>query len=350
MRNETEHTLYRKKDEDGNSILISLYVDDMIYTSGSQGLIDQFQAEMKRKFDKADLGLIRYFLGLEIHQSIGGIFISQTRYIEDLLRELNMKQCRYADTPMGINEKFLDEDEAELVDAKMYRSLIGKLLYVVHTRPDICYAVNFLSRFMSRPNVKHLCAAKRVVKYLAGTVKFGLFYPNRCEGCMEGFTDSDWGGSLSDRKSTSGMFFRLGSCAITWGSKKQDVVALSSTEAEYVAATTAACQMVWLRRILGDCGRCFDKALVLWYDNQSTIAVAKNPAFHGRTKHIDVRFHYIRSLIADGLIVLQYCNTGDQLADIFTKPLSVEKHKAMRVQLGVVELQSRGGVDVGVDQ
>ncbi|XP_039135523.1 uncharacterized mitochondrial protein AtMg00810-like [Dioscorea cayenensis subsp. rotundata] len=215
-------------DEDGSKDSHQgLYVDGMVYTSDSQALIDQFQGEMKKKFNMADLGLIRYFLGLEIHQSIGGVFLSQTWYIEDLLRELNMKQYRHADTPMGINEKFLDEDEAKFIDAKVYRSLIGKLLYVVHTRPDICYAVNFLSRFMSRPNVKHLCAAKRVVKYLAGTLKLGLFYPNRSEKCLEGFTDSEWGGSLNNRKSTSGMFFRLCSCAITWGSKKQDVVALS---------------------------------------------------------------------------------------------------------------------------
>lgn len=125
----------------------------------------------------------------------------------------------------------------------------------MHTRPDICYAVNFLSRFISKPSLEHLNAAKRVVKYLAGTTTFGLFYFSESGGCLEWFTDSDWGGSLNDRKSTSGMLCRIGTCSVTWFSKKQDVVALLTIEAEYIAATSAACQLVWLRRILSDCGR-----------------------------------------------------------------------------------------------
>lgn len=156
---------------------------------------------------------------------------------------------------MGVNDKFLNQESKVPADPKVYRSLIGKLLYVVHTRPDICYSVNFLSRYMSKPSIMHLCVAKRIVKYLAGTSKYGLSFPCEIEGSLEGYTDSDWGGSLSDRKSTFGMFFKFGSSAITWESKKQDVVVLSSTEAEYILAASAACQMVWLRRILSDCGK-----------------------------------------------------------------------------------------------
>lgn len=219
VRSTTEHTLYRKVIEDGKSILISLYVDDIIYTSNSVTLIEQFKKEMEDAFKMSDLGLMRFFLGLEIHQLSNGIFISQKRYIEDLINKLNMKGCKHVDTPMGVNEKFLNEDTGVLLDPGVYRSLIGKLLYVVHTRPDICYAINFLSRFMSRPNNDHLGAARRIVKYLAGTLLYGLFYPHEVEGKsdLEGYTDSDWGGSLQDRKSTSGLLFKFGSSVVSWG-------------------------------------------------------------------------------------------------------------------------------------
>lgn len=329
IRSETEHTLYRKVHEGKDYILISLYVDDIVYTSSSQALINEFKAEMMGTFDMSDLGLMSYFLGLEVHQTTEGIFVTQRKYVADLLNQLNMGQCKHVETPMGVNEKFQIEDDAELTDPGIYRSLIGKLLYLTHTRPDICYSVNYLSRFMSKPSSHHLIAVKRVMKYLAGTSKFGMWFSQDAGVNLEGFTDSDWGGSLVDRKSTSGMCFRIGSSVIAWGSKKQDAVALSTTEAEYITATSAACQLVWLRRIMSDFGKEVMNSSVLWCDNQSAIVVAKNPALHGRTKHIDVRFHFIRALVSDGVIVLRYCNTGAQLADIFTKPLPAEKHKAI---------------------
>lgn len=184
------------------------------------------------------------------------------------------------------------------------------MLYIVHTSPNICYVVNYLSRFIIKLRVVHLNAAKRVMKYLTGTISHDQFYSSESSGLLEGFTHSDWGGSLSDRKSTLGTLCRIGTCSIIWSSKKQDVVALSLTEAEYIAATSAACQLVWLRRILGDCGRMNEGSFMLWCDNQSTIAIAKNPAYHGRIKQIDVRFHFIRSFVSDGLITLRIATQG----------------------------------------
>lgn len=150
---------------------------------------------------------------------------------------------------------------------------------------------------------------------------------------------------MMDRKSTSGLLFQMGRSIVTWGSKKQEIIALSITEAEYVAATAAACQVVWTRRILQDCSIVITESTRLWIDNQSAISVAKNPALHGRTKHIDVRFHFIRSLVAEKVVSLHYCCSEDQLADIFTKPLPVEKHLALREKLGLCMLQSCGVVD-----
>ncbi|KAJ8899855.1 hypothetical protein K2173_019558 [Erythroxylum novogranatense] len=181
---------------------------------------------MKRKFEMTDLGLLHYFLGLEIQQSEDGIFISQKKYATDLLERFNMLNCKVAATPMNVNEILKLEDGTATADARAFRSLVGGLIYLTHTRPDISFSV--------------------------GTVDFGIWYTHVSKFKLIGFTDSDWAGSLDDRKSTSGSVFSLGSGAISWSSKKQATTALSSSEAEYVAASSAACQAAWLRRLLED--------------------------------------------------------------------------------------------------
>lgn len=262
-----------------------------------------------------------------------------------IIQQLNMVNCKPVMTPMAVNEKTLGCTDTELTDPLMYRSLIGKLLYLTHSRPDTCFAVSYLARFMSSPCNSHFTAAKRVVRYLACTKDFGLWFSRDNGGVLKAFSNSDWGGSLADRKSTTGMLVRLGMSAISWSSRKQEVVALSTTEAEYIAATAGACQIVWFKRLLEVCGHVFKNPICLWCDNQSAIVVAKNPAHHGRTKHIDVRFHFIRSLVSDGVISIQHCSTNDQLVDLFTKPLPPEGHAMMRSLIGVRELQSRGSVE-----
>lgn len=171
-----------------------------MYTSGLHALIERFIGEMKETFDMSDLGLMKFFPGMEIRQLNEEIFISYKRYVEDLLIQLNMKDCKYVETPMGVNEKFLNDENGMFTDPGVYRSLIGKLLYVVHTRTNICYAINFLSRFMSRPSTEYLGAAKRMVKYLVGTVMYGLFYSCEPERCLESYSDSDWDGFMPDQR------------------------------------------------------------------------------------------------------------------------------------------------------
>lgn len=174
-----------------------------------------------------------------------------------------------------------------------------------------------------------------------GTIEFGLWYSRCSKGALEGFTDSDWGGSMTDWRSTSGMVFMLGSSAITWGSKKQDIVALSTTKAKYIAATSAACQTIWLKRMLSKCGMKFNEPTRLWCDNQSTISIAKHRTLHERSKQIYIHYHFIRGLITKGAIFLQHCNTKSQLVDILTKPLPADQHSVIRAQMGVCKLQSR---------
>ncbi|XP_074590043.1 secreted RxLR effector protein 161-like [Curcuma longa] len=204
------------------------------------------------KFEMSDMGLLHYFLGLEVKQGVDGIFISQRKYATDLLKRFSLFNCNPATTPMNTNEKLQLEDGSEKANAKYFRSLVGGLIYLTHTRPDIAFSVGVISRFMQNPTKHHLGAAKRILRYIAGTVDYGIWYTKVLKFNLCGFTDSDWASSVDDRKSTSASIFNLGSGAISWSSKKQATTALSSSEAEYVAATSAACQAVWVRRILVD--------------------------------------------------------------------------------------------------
>ena len=228
------------------------------------------------------------------------------------------------------------ESTEEEVDATQYRRIVGSLRYLVHTRPDLAFAVGYVSRFMQRPTTEHQQAVKRILRYVAGTFDYGLHYP-RCPGAAHfiGYSDSDHAGDIDTSKSTSGTLFFLGKCPISWQSVKQQVVAMSSCEAEYIAASTASTQALWLARLLGDLLGRDTGAVELRVDSQSALALAKNPVFHERSKHIRLRYHFIRDCLAEGSIKARYINTKDQLADLLTKPLG---------KIKFVELCSRSGM------
>ncbi|CAL5345664.1 unnamed protein product [Camellia sinensis] len=311
LRSENEPTLYVKKEGKNDFIIICLYVDDIIYTSSSSSLVAEFKSRMMHEFEMSDMGLLHYFLGLEVQQAEDGIFISQRKYAKDLLNKFGMLNCKPATTPMNINEKLQCEDGAEMADASRFRSLVGGLIYLTHTRPDIAFSVGMISRFMQHPSKLHFGAAKRVLRYIAGTMDYGIWYAKVFNFKLSGFTDSDWESSLDDRWSISANVFTLGSGVITWSSKKQATVALSSSEAEYVAATSAACQAIWLRRMLAELQQRQEGATEIFCDNKATIFMTKNPAFHSRTKHIDMRLHFIRDLVAKEEVTLKYCTTHE---------------------------------------
>ncbi|CAL5390436.1 unnamed protein product [Camellia sinensis] len=345
LRSENEPTLYVKKEGKNDFIIICLYVDDIIYTSSSSSFVAEFKSRMMHEFEMSDMGLLHYFLGLEVQQAEDGIFISQRKYAKDLLNKFGMLNCKPATTPMNINEKLQCEDGAEMADASRFRSLVGGLIYLTHTRPDIAFSVGMISRFMQHPSKLHFGAAKRVLRYIAGTMDYGIWYAKVFNFKLCGFTDSNWASSLDDRRSISANVFTLGSGVITWSSKKQATVALSSSEAEYVAATSAACQAIWLRRILAELQQRQEGATEIFCDNKTTIFMTKSPAFHSRTKHIDMRLHFIRDLVAKEEVTLKYCTTHEQLADILTKSLSKEKFFYFRAFLGVCNFESRGSVE-----
>ena len=284
-----------------------------------------------------DIGLMHYFLGLEVWQEQGHIFLGQGRYTVDILSRFQMGDCRPMSTPMITNWKKLHASETELVDPTLYRQLIGSLMYLVNTRPDICFAVNSLSQFMVEPRRVHWVAAKHVLRYLQGTLDYGLDYRQGDGVRLAGYTDSDWAGCASDRKSTSRRCFGLGSAVVSWFSRKQKSVALSLSEAEYMAASQASCEAIWLRKMLvGLFGQRL-RPTVIYCDNQSCIKLTENPMFHDQSKHIEIRYHFIRDCVQRGVVKLEYISTNEQVADILTKSLPRGKHVFFRYKMGVVK-------------
>eukprot|EP00253_Pinus_taeda_P006185 PITA_06185 len=218
-------------------------------------LIKNFKSVMKEEFEMTDMGLLRYFLGIEVDQNEKGIFISQARYVNEVLGRFNMQECKAAITPMVMGLKLIKEDSSKDFDPSLYKSIVGSLMYLTATRPDIMFVVSLISRFRERPKETHWQAAKRILRYVKGTKRFGILYNVSEHSDLVGYTDNDWAGSVDDQKSTSGYVFHMGLGAISWASKKQSIVALSTAEAEYVAATAATCQAVWMRKMLRSLGR-----------------------------------------------------------------------------------------------
>jgi len=240
-----------------------------------------------------------------------------------------MEGCSSVDTPSSPGIKLIKEDGQPKVDAQAYRSLIGSLLYLCATRPDISFTVNLLSRFMQSPSEIHLRSAKRVLRYIQGTLDLGILY-SRGTTHLVGYSDADWAGSDEEMRSISGSCFTLGSGVITWFSKKQTVVAQSTAEAEYVALAKCANQAVWLRKVMADLMVPQTSPTTIFCDNKAAIAIVKNPVLHDRTKHFKIKFHAIRQLQLEGEIEVDFCNTDDQVADIFTKSFTRVRFEKLR--------------------
>lgn len=341
MKSQNEETLFLKTNKAGNILLVSVYVDDLIYTGDDAAMMGDFKKSMQQEFDMTDLGNMRYFLGIEVLQTETGIHVSQAKYTLEVLKRFGMEDCNGVKNPMVPGVKLNMDEGGDRVDETLYKQIIGSLVYITTTRPDLQFSVSLLSRFMAKPTQLHLQAAKRFLRYLRSTINCGIWYKRGGAGEVQVYTDSDFAGDVDSRKSTTGYVFLLNGAAVIWSSKKQSIVTLSTTEAEYVAASACACQAIWFKRILKELGYNIEGSTVIQCDNTSTIKLSKNLVFHGRCKHIGVRFHFLRDLVNEGAMSLEYCSSQEQVADIFTKPLTRERFETLRSNLGVCSVEDK---------
>uniref|UniRef100_A0A2N9HGM7 CCHC-type domain-containing protein n=1 Tax=Fagus sylvatica TaxID=28930 RepID=A0A2N9HGM7_FAGSY len=305
----------------GSTVLfLLLYVDDIILTGNAPTAITELIANLASAFELKDLGPLKYFLGLQIDYKPSGFFVHQTKYAMDVLSRHNMTTCKPCSSPFVSPSKMASDLVELLPDPTPYRSLVGALQYLTFTRPDLSFAVNSLCQHMQSPTSAHMVAAKRVLRYVRGSLSHGLlFQPGPMH--LTVFTDADWAGNPVDRRSTTGFLVFLGNNLITWASKKQPTVSRSSTEAEYRSLAVGAAEVAWIRMLLRDLHVFLSECPLIWCDNTSAISLASNPVFHARTKHVEVDYHFVRERVVRGDLKVQFIPTVDQLADLLTKAL-----------------------------
>ena len=336
-RGKVDTTLFIKR-KHNDILLVQIYVDDIIFGSTNDSLCKEFSLDMQSEFEMSMMGELKYFLGLQIKQTQEGIFINQSKYCKELIKRFGMDSAKHMSTPMSTN-CYLDKDESgQSIDIKQYRGMIGSLLYLSASRPDIMFSICMCARFQSNPKQSHLSAVKRIMRYLLGTINLGLWYPKNSTCNLIGYSDSDFAGSKTDRKSTSGTCQFIGSALVSWHSKKQNSVALSTAEAEYISAGSCCAQILWMKQQLSDYGIILDR-IPIKCDNTSAINLSKNPVQHSRTKHIEIRHHFLRDHVLKGDCVLEFVDTKNQLADIFTKPLPKEVFFSIRRELGLLDVR-----------
>ncbi|CAA7032829.1 unnamed protein product [Microthlaspi erraticum] len=281
-----EQSLFIKK-LGGNILIVSVYVDDLLFTGNNDEMLEEFKCSMKREFDMTDLGKMRYFLGIEVIQKPEkGIFIWQRKYAAEVIDRFGMQHYNPVCNPIVPGQKISRDESGERIDATLYKQMVGSLMYLTASRHDLMFVVCLISRFMASPTQLHLAIAKRVVRYLKGTLECGIWYKRQMMSELVAYTDSDYAGDIDDSKSTSDYVFMMSGGAVAWSSRKQPIVTLSTTEAEYVAAVACSCQAIWMRRILKEISHVQAEEMVVLCDNTSTIKLSKNAVMHGKSKHI----------------------------------------------------------------
>ncbi len=340
-RLETDHGVF-VKEKDGKVVIMAVHVDDCMVTGSCTKTIQQFKVDINKKYAMTDLGACSWLLGIKVTRDAASktTSLSQTAYIDSILSRFNFDDLKPSSIPMDPNQPLgRSQCPTSLADiARMknipYREAVGSLMYaVLDTRPDIAFATSTVAQFLDNPAFVHWEAVKRIFRYLKGTRDFALVYGGEMMDLV-GFVDAD-GASQEHRHAITGYMFMVDGGAVSWASKKQELVTLSTTEAEYVAATHAAKEAVWLRSLVAELFTAPMEPTTLYGDNQSAIALAQGGQYHARTKHIDIWYHFICYIINAGSIKLIYCPTDDQTADVLTKALPSVKAKHFASAMGL---------------
>lgn len=324
---------------DGHCLLLLVYVDDVLITGSSAELIARTKSDLKTRFEMTDSGKCVFVLGMELVENTdGSVTVCQRRYIEDILKRFGMDDCKAVVSPADPSTRLVPSDSPATTNIP-FREAVGALMHLMTaTRPDIAFAVGYASRFMENPQAEHWIAVKRILRYLQGTKSHGICFKPGDKIDFRAYSDADWAGDHSDRKSTSGYAFILMNGPISWGSKKQSSVSLSTSEAEYIALSLAIQEGKWIHHLLREILTAADEPapeLKIFEDNQSCIKMTKNPVNHGRAKHIDIKYHHIRDEVKRGEVKLEYCETSIMLADIMTKALPGPRHTDLTIALGI---------------
>lgn len=338
-RSKADYCLYIKTE--GNTILyVLVFVDDLMIVGNDIVKIKEIKIQLSKEFEMSDEGELKHFLGLAINRDKSNkiLTISQEHYLIAILKKYQMENCIPISTPMecGLNLQSETLHEKEHTN-EPYRELVGSLMFVMlNSRPDLSASVNYFSRFMNCATDTHWNHLKRILRYIKGTLDYKLVYKddnNEIDLC--GYADSDWANDRNDRKSITGYTFKLFGCNISWSTRKQHTVSLSSTEAEYLAVTQASCELLWIHSILEDLKVPFDKPTIIYEDNTACIEIAKHPQDQKRMKHVDVKHHFIREKITNNQIKLNFIPSTEQIADILTKPLHPKQFNYLRSKLGI---------------
>ncbi|HEV7735995.1 MAG TPA: reverse transcriptase domain-containing protein, partial [Chlamydiales bacterium] len=326
-------------EENGDITIILVYVDDMAIFATTLELVSRFKDLIKMKYKYTDLGEIKQFLGLSIIRDRKNktVSIDQSHYIRRIVERFNMTNSRFEYSPMAQNNPLTTNDGEEYPDIRQrYQSMVGSLMYaMLGSRPDICFAITKLSQFGSNPTEEHLHAAQRALRYLNATVDFKLVYGTVNSTDIEGYSDSDWASDVNNRISTTGYVYALNGGAIAWASRKQRTVALSSTEAEYMALTETCKHAKWMLNLCNQLSFDVDLPVEIRCDSKGAKDITENPVFHKRTKHIDIQHHFIPQQVEEGVISIYQVPSAENLADLFTKPLARNHHLRLAKSIGL---------------
>ncbi|PNX92270.1 retrovirus-related Pol polyprotein from transposon TNT 1-94 [Trifolium pratense] len=344
-QSKSDHSLFvRHRDTSFTALLI--YVDDIILAGNNLQEIERIKAHLMEQFKLKDLGNLKYFLGIEVSRSKQGITLSQRKYALEILEDMGYLAVKPANSPMEQNLSLNKTDGDCIDEPSSYRRLVGRLIYLTITRPDLVYAVHILSQFMDKPRIPHLEAAQRVLRYIKKTPGQGILFPSTSTLQLNAFCDADWARCQDTRRSTSGYCVFIGNSLISWKTKKQVTVSRSSAEAEYRSMASVCCEVTWLLSVLHDLGIEHQQPVKLFCDNQAALHIASNPVFHERTKHIEIDCHLVREKVQAGVVKTYHISTSEQPADVFTKALSVPQFSNLINKLGMINIYSnlRGSV------